>query len=124
MAAWRIQQYYGINIYATLNWSFVAWRLADDCGMYSGLLPKDVAAEELSPDEDEDDQEEDGEGRRERAPGKSHSAAEQSIPEANTDHNFPTCGLPGVSKEMWQVCRFGGALANAGAVSKTRFRFP
>lgn len=68
--------------------------------MYSGLLPKDLNEDELSSDEKEDEQEEDA--------GKSNSGVEtQSIPEArNRDNNFPTCGLPGVSQEMWQVCRF------------------
>lgn len=76
--------------------------------MYSGLLPKDLTEDDLSPDEDEDEQEEDGEGTCETSPGKSNSGVKQSIPEAtNKDNNFPTCGFPGVSKEMWQVCLFG-----------------
>lgn len=71
--------------------------------MYSGLLPKDLTEDELSPDEDE----EDGEGTCESSPGKSNYVVQQSIPEAtNIDNTFPTCGLPGVSKELWQVCRF------------------
>lgn len=74
--------------------------------MYSGLLPKDLTENELSPDEEEDEQEENVEGTCERSAGKSHSVVEaQSIPEGrNIDINFPSCGLPGVSKEMWQVC--------------------
>lgn len=76
--------------------------------MYSGLLPKDLTEDDFSPDEDEDEQEEHGEGTPEKSPGKSNSGVKQSIPETtNKDHNFPTCGLPGVSKEMWQVCLFG-----------------
>ncbi|TNM99725.1 protein FAM204A isoform X1 [Takifugu flavidus] len=71
--------------------------------MYSGLLPKDLTEDDLSPDEGEDEQEEDGERTCERSPGESNSGVKQSIPEStNKDHNFPTCGLPGVSKEMWQ----------------------
>lgn len=75
-------------------------------GMYSGLLPKDLTEDELSPDEEEDEQEEKMEGTCEASAGKSNCVVEaQSIPEArNTDINFSTCGLPGVSKEMWQVC--------------------
>lgn len=88
--------------------------------MYSGLLPKDLTEEELSPDEDEDEQEEDAEGTCEGSPGKSNSVVQQSIPEAtNIDNNFPTCGLPGVSKELWQVCRFSYIkrdLINVGTV--------
>lgn len=74
--------------------------------MYSGLLPEDLTEDELSPDEEEDEQEENVEGTCDRAAGKSNSVVEaQSISEArNIDSHFPTCGLPGVSKEMWQVC--------------------
>lgn len=74
--------------------------------MYSGLLPKDLSEDELSPDEEEDEQEENVEGTCERSAGKSNSVVvAQSIPEArNIDGNSPTCALPGVSKEMWQVC--------------------
>lgn len=76
--------------------------------MYSGLLPKDLTEDDLSPDEDEDEQEEDGEGTCEKSPGKFNSGVKQSVPEATSkDHVFPTCGLPGVSKEMWQVCLLG-----------------
>lgn len=74
--------------------------------MYSGLLPKDLLEDELSPDEEEDGREENVEEMCERSAGKSNSVAvAQSIPEArNTDGTFPTCALAGVSKEMWQVC--------------------
>lgn len=92
------------------------WRFTVDNGMYSGLLPKDLTEEELSPDEDEDEQEEDGKGTYE---GKSNSVVQQSIPEATNIDNFPTCGLPGVSKELWQVCRFSYIrrdLSNVGTV--------
>lgn len=74
--------------------------------MYSGLLPKDISENELSPDEEEDEGEANVEGTWERSAGKSNSVVEaQSIPEGrNIDLHFPPCGLPGVSKEMWQVC--------------------
>lgn len=74
--------------------------------MYSGLLPKDLTEDDLSPDEEEDEQEENVEGTCERSAGKSNSAVEaQLIPDArNIESNILTCGLPGVSKEMWQVC--------------------
>lgn len=74
--------------------------------MYSGLLPKDLTEEELSPDKEEDEQEANVEKICERSAGKSNSGVEaQSLSEAtNRDSNFLTCGLPGVSKEMWQVC--------------------
>lgn len=87
----------------------LSWRFTVNYGMYSGLLPKDLTEDELSPDEEEDEQEANVEGTCERSAGKSNSVVEaQSIPEAmNIDNNFPTGGLPGVSKEMWQVCWFG-----------------
>lgn len=73
--------------------------------MYSGILPKDLTEDDLSPDEEVGDVE----GTGGRSAGKSKSVLEtQSNPEAtNIDSNDPTCGLPGISKEMWQVCRFG-----------------
>lgn len=83
--------------------------LVTDSGMYSGLLPKDLDEDELSSDEKEDEQEADVEETSERSAGNLNSGVEtQSIPEAtNKDNHFPTCGFPGVSKEMWQVCLFG-----------------
>lgn len=78
--------------------------------MYSGLLPKDLSEDELSPDEEEDEEEESVKGSCEGSAGKSDCVVETpSIPTAtNTDisniSNFPSCDLPGVSKEMWKVC--------------------
>ncbi|XP_049927036.1 protein FAM204A isoform X1 [Epinephelus moara] len=80
--------------------------------MYSGLLPKGLTEDDLSPDDEEDDVEE----KRER--GKCESSAEKlgsagedtvSVVEAQPTHtasgadsDSPTCSMPGISQEMWQ----------------------
>lgn len=85
-------------------------------GMYSGLLPKGLTEEDLSSEDEEQDEEE--EKRRmvkepESSAGKLNSTREntgslgeaQSTPaEGDAESEYPTCSLPGVSQEMWQVC--------------------
>lgn len=80
--------------------------------MYSGLLPKGLTEDDLSPDDEEDDDvEEKREG--EKCAEKLSSAGENtvSVMEAQSTHiasdedsDSPTCSMPGISQEMWQVC--------------------
>lgn len=88
-------------------------------GMYSGLLPKGLTEDDLSSD-DEDEQEDDVEKKR-REGEKCESSAEKltsagentgSVVEARStgtasdlDSDSLTCSMPGISQEMWQVCR-------------------
>lgn len=86
--------------------------------MYSGLLPKGLTEEDLSSEDEEQDEEEEEEKRRmvkepESSAGKLNSTGEntgslgeaQSTPaEGDAESEYPTCSLPGVSQEMWQVC--------------------
>lgn len=84
--------------------------------MYSGLLPKGLTEDDLSPDDGEDD-----EGKKrlfennESAVGKLNSTWENTASvlekesvtaDSDGDSDFPTCSMPGVSQEMWQVGRF------------------
>ncbi|KAI3363013.1 hypothetical protein L3Q82_011669 [Scortum barcoo] len=80
--------------------------------MYSGLLPKGLTEDDLSPDEEEveeEEQEDDAEQRREG--DKLSSAGEntgcvvegQSTQAASDADSDPTtCSMPGISQEMWQ----------------------
>ncbi|XP_022052017.1 protein FAM204A isoform X1 [Acanthochromis polyacanthus] len=80
--------------------------------MYSGLLPKGLTEDDLSPDEEAE--QEDVEERREGEKGSVEnlsSAAKntssvvetQPINTANdADSDSPTCSMPGISQEMWQ----------------------
>lgn len=94
--------------------------------MYSGLLPKGLTEDDLSPDDEEDEQEDDVEekGREGEkcwvSAAKLSSAGENtgSVVEAQSTHdasdsdsNSPTCSMPGISQEMWQVCWYGMQLA-------------
>ena len=82
--------------------------------MYSGLLPKGLTEDDLSPDDEEDDVEEKREGEKcESSAEKLSSAGENtvSVMEAQSTHiasdedsDSPTCSMPGISQEMWQVC--------------------
>ncbi|XP_008282845.1 protein FAM204A isoform X2 [Stegastes partitus] len=81
--------------------------------MYSGLLPKGITEDDLSPDE-EAEQQEDVEERREGEKGSAEnlsSAAENTSPVLETqstynagdaDSDSPTCSMPGISQEAWQ----------------------
>lgn len=91
--------------------------------MYSGLLPKGLTEDDLSPEDEEDDEQEDDVEEKRRVGEKSESSAEklnstgentgsgveaQPAPAASdADSEYPTCSMPGISQEMWQVCRFG-----------------
>ncbi|XP_041803557.1 protein FAM204A isoform X2 [Chelmon rostratus] len=84
--------------------------------MYSGLLPKGLTEDDLSPDGEEDEQEGDVEKRREAekcvSSGEKFSSAGEnsgSVVEAQSTHaasdadsDLPTCSMPGISQEMWQ----------------------
>ncbi|XP_067383093.1 protein FAM204A isoform X2 [Channa argus] len=83
--------------------------------MYSGLLPKGLTEDDLSPDDEEDKQESVEKRRegdkREMSCEKLISVGEntgsllekQSIQTVNAvDSDSPTCSIPGISQEMWQ----------------------
>ncbi|XP_044071228.1 protein FAM204A isoform X1 [Siniperca chuatsi] len=84
--------------------------------MYSGLLPKGLTEDDLSPDDEEDEQDDDVEEKREgekceSSAEKLRSAGENtdSVVEAQSTHaaidadsDSPICSLPGISQEMWQ----------------------
>lgn len=83
--------------------------------MYSGLLPKGLTEDDLSPDEEEDAAEEEREGEKRRVSAEKLSSAGENtaVPptEAPWTHTASdggsdpaTSGMPGVSHEMWQVC--------------------
>lgn len=84
--------------------------------MYSGFLPKGLTEEDLSPEEDEQERgvEEQREGEdTETCRGKLISAGKnkdtlvdaESLPTiSDANSESPTCSLPGISQEMWQVC--------------------
>lgn len=89
--------------------------------MYSGFLPKGLTEDDLSPEDEEAEQEDDVEEKRrvgEKCEGsveKLNSTGEntssvveaQSTPAASdADGEYPTCSMPGISQEMWQVCGF------------------
>ncbi|KAK5853686.1 hypothetical protein PBY51_014819 [Eleginops maclovinus] len=80
--------------------------------MYSGLLPKGLTEDDLSPDDDEDEAEEQREGEQcERSAEKLSSEGENTVSVKETqsthtacesDNDSPTCSMPGISQEMWQ----------------------
>ncbi|KAK2824011.1 hypothetical protein Q5P01_021186 [Channa striata] len=83
--------------------------------MYSGLLPKGLTEDDLSPDDEEDKQENVGE-RREGGKweisgeklgcvgGNTGSLVEKQSSQtvSAADSDSPTCSVPGISQEMWQ----------------------
>ncbi|XP_069546043.1 protein FAM204A isoform X1 [Brachyistius frenatus] len=64
--------------------------------MYSGLLPKGVTEDDLSPDDEEHDQ---GDGAENTG---SVLEAQATHTASNADSDSPTCGVPGISQETWQ----------------------
>lgn len=73
--------------------------------MYSGLLPKGLTEDDLSPDDDEENVEE-KEGEKlscERENAASSSEEVQPTVNASDTGVEATCSLPGISQEMWQV---------------------
>ncbi|KAM9847350.1 protein FAM204A isoform 2-T2 [Aulostomus maculatus] len=75
--------------------------------MYSGLLPKGLTEDDLSPDEEGDEQERDVE-EEEKGSKKRESSAEKLSSDGENHgsvvetQSTPTCSLPGISREMWQ----------------------
>ncbi|KAM9364146.1 protein FAM204A isoform 3-T3 [Pholidichthys leucotaenia] len=63
--------------------------------MYSGLLPKGITEDDLSPEEEEEDEGE----KPENATG---SPVQQQLTNTGSDADSPTCSLSGISQEMWQ----------------------
>lgn len=89
--------------------------------MYSGLLPKGLTEDDLSPEDEGVEQEDDVEEKRrvgencEGSAEKLNSTVENtsSVVEAQStaaatdaDSEYPTCSMPGISEEMWQVSGF------------------
>lgn len=79
--------------------------------MYSGLLPKGLTEDDLSPDDEEDEQEGDVEEKREGETLSSAGENTGSVVEGQSTHaasdadsHSLICSMPGVSQEMWQVC--------------------
>lgn len=70
--------------------------------MYSGLLPKGLTEEDLSPDDEEDAVEEKVDaGKNTGSPLEVQPAPAYREPHSES----PTDSMPGISQEMWQVCR-------------------
>lgn len=66
--------------------------------MYSGLLPRGLTKDDLSPDDEEDEQEDGDETRQEE--NRASVLEEKS---AHNDVDSPTCSMPGISQGMWKV---------------------
>lgn len=84
--------------------------------MYSGLLPKGLTEDDLSSSDEEDEQENDIDERKTAGEKRESSAVENisSVVESRSTHSAsdadsdsPTCSMPGISQEMWQVCCCG-----------------
>lgn len=74
--------------------------------MYSGLLPSGLTEDDLSPDDEEDKPGdlEDEKRQFEKGSAKNTCSLEESQPTHTADSDSPTCSMPGISQEMWQVC--------------------
>ncbi|XP_037638482.1 protein FAM204A isoform X2 [Sebastes umbrosus] len=77
--------------------------------MYSGLLPKGLTEDDLSPDEDEEEEDDVEEKRREDEKLSSAEENTVSVVETQSSHtagdahsDSQTCSLPGTSQETWQ----------------------
>uniref|UniRef100_A0A3B4YB91 Family with sequence similarity 204 member A n=1 Tax=Seriola lalandi dorsalis TaxID=1841481 RepID=A0A3B4YB91_SERLL len=79
--------------------------------MYSGLLPKGLTEDDLSPGDEEDEPEDDVEEKRTEDEKFESTAGVKlsSVVEAHSTHtagdadnDSPTCSMPGISQEMWQ----------------------
>ncbi|XP_032363215.1 protein FAM204A isoform X6 [Etheostoma spectabile] len=83
--------------------------------MYSGLLPKGLTEDDLSPDDEGDDVEEKKEVENcEMSAERLNSAGENTVsaleaqstlPGSDADSDSLTCSMPGISQEMWQDLR-------------------
>ncbi|XP_061914673.1 protein FAM204A [Entelurus aequoreus] len=72
--------------------------------MYSGLLPKGLTEEELSPDDEEEEQENKA-GEERGSPARDNDgslAGTRANAVINASIESPICNLPGISQEMWQ----------------------
>lgn len=67
-------------------------------GKYSGLLPKGFTEEDLSLSDDEDMQE----AAVKKDTEETCESSAQTVSNALSDS--PTCNLPGISQQNWQVC--------------------
>ncbi|XP_034754781.1 protein FAM204A isoform X4 [Etheostoma cragini] len=80
--------------------------------MYSGLLPKGLTEDDLSPDDEGDDVEEKREvencemsAERLISAGENTGSvleAQSTLPGSDADSDSLTCSMPGISQEMWQ----------------------
>nr|XP_046257713.1 protein FAM204A isoform X2 [Scatophagus argus] len=80
--------------------------------MYSGLLPKDLTEEDLSPDDEGDVEEKRKESEKCDSSSEKLSCAEESTVSvvktqsthgaSDADSDSPTCSMPGIPPEMWQ----------------------
>ncbi|XP_018536519.1 protein FAM204A isoform X1 [Lates calcarifer] len=73
--------------------------------MYSGLLPKGLTEDDLSPDDEEDDVEGKKTEKSESSAGENISSvveAQSAHTASDADSGSPTCSMPGISQEMWQ----------------------
>ncbi|XP_034754785.1 protein FAM204A isoform X7 [Etheostoma cragini] len=83
--------------------------------MYSGLLPKGLTEDDLSPDDEGDDVEEKREvencemsAERLISAGENTGSvleAQSTLPGSDADSDSLTCSMPGISQEMWQDLR-------------------
>lgn len=82
--------------------------------MYSGLLPQGFTEDDLSPNDDDNEDEQVGDAaetmtggeKSECSVGKLNSSGEDTHTKsaAGGAHiEYPTCSMPGISQEMWQV---------------------
>lgn len=85
--------------------------------MYSGLLPNGLTEDDLSLSDEDDEQAGDVEEKRTEHEKFDSSAlrkpssvveAQSTHTAADADSDSPTCSMPGISQEMWQVCSCGG----------------
>uniref|UniRef100_A0A3B4F581 Family with sequence similarity 204 member A n=1 Tax=Pundamilia nyererei TaxID=303518 RepID=A0A3B4F581_9CICH len=74
--------------------------------MYSGLLPSGLTEDDLSSDDEEDKPGdlEDEKREFEKGSAKNTCSLEESQSTHTADSDSPTCSMPGISQEMWQVC--------------------
>ncbi|XP_026165503.1 protein FAM204A isoform X2 [Mastacembelus armatus] len=77
--------------------------------MYSGLLPKGLTEDDLSPDEEEEDEPEDDDEEKSKESKRRGSSGERvssaPVVEAQSTHtasDTTRCSMPGISQEIWQ----------------------
>lgn len=75
--------------------------------MYSGLLPKGLTEDDLSPDDEDEEEEKRTDGEKWSSAGENTGSPVEAKPNntaPDADTELPTCSLPGISQETWQVC--------------------